>query len=57
MPGRLTPIAPVLLGVVSSQVALGIMTPLIPLLLLRDGASSPAIGAVASAYFIGWNIK
>jgi MFS family permease len=30
------------------------MTPLIPLLLLRDGASSPAIGAVASAYFIGF---
>jgi len=54
MPVRLTPIAPVLLGVVSSQVALGIMTPLIPLLLLRAGASSPAIGAVASAYFIGF---
>jgi MFS family permease len=30
------------------------MTPLIPLLLLRAGASSPAIGAVASAYFIGF---
>ena len=54
MPVRLTPIAPVLLGVVSSQVALGIMPPLIPLLLLRAGVSSPAIGAVASAYFIGF---
>jgi MFS family permease len=54
MPVRLTPIAPVLLGVVIYQVGLGIMTPLIPLLLLRAGASSPAIGAVASAYFIGF---
>jgi len=54
MPFRLAPIAPVLLGVVSFQVALGIMTPLIPLLLLRAGASSPAIGTVASAYFVGF---
>jgi MFS family permease len=51
---RLTPIAPVLLGAVSYQVGLGIMTPLIPLLQLQAGASSPAIGVVASAYFIGF---
>ena len=54
MPFRLVPIAPVLLGVVCAQAALGLMTPLIPLLLLRVGASSTAIGAVASAYFMGF---
>lgn len=54
MPFRLGPIAPVLLGLICAQGALGIMTPLIPILLLRLGASSPAIGAVASAYYIGF---
>ncbi len=54
MPLRLVPIAPVLLGVVCAQAALGLMTPLIPLLLLRVGASSLAIGMVASAYFVGF---
>ena len=54
MPFRLGPIAPVLLGLVSAQVALGIMTPLIPILLLRVGASTPAIGLVASAYYAGF---
>jgi MFS family permease len=54
MPFRLGPIAPVLLGLISAQVALGIMTPLIPILLLRVGASSPAIGLVASAYYVGF---
>ena len=54
MPFRLGPIAPVLLGLVCAQGALGIMTPLIPILLLRGGASSPAIGLVASAYYIGF---
>jgi MFS family permease len=54
MPFRLGPIAPVLLGVVSAQVALGIMTALIPLLLLQVGVSAPAIGYVASAYFLGF---
>ena len=54
MPFRLGPIAPVLLGLVCAQVALGIMTPLIPILLLRVGASSPAIGLVASAYYVGF---
>jgi MFS family permease len=51
---RLGPIAPVLLGLICAQGALGIMTPLIPILLLRLGASSPAIGAVASAYYVGF---
>jgi len=51
---RLAPIAPVLLGVVFAQAALGVMTPLIPLLLLRVGASDTAIGLVASAYFLGF---
>ena len=54
MPLRLGPIAPVLLGLISAQIALGIMTPLIPLLLLRVGASSPEIGMVASSYYIGF---
>jgi MFS family permease len=54
MPFRLGPIAPVLLGLISAQVALGIMTPLIPILLLRVGASSPEIGLVASAYYMGF---
>jgi len=53
-PFRLGPIAPVLLGVVAAQIALGMMTPLIPLLLVRDGASTPTIGMVASSYFVGF---
>ncbi len=51
---RLVPIAPVLLGVVCAQAALGLMTTLIPLLLLRLGASATAIGVVASSYFVGF---
>jgi MFS family permease len=54
MPFSLVPIAPVLLGLVFAQLALGIMTPLIPILLLRVGASSPEIGLIASAYYIGF---
>lgn len=54
MPLRLGPIAPVLLGLISAQTALGIMTPLIPLLLLRVGASPAEIGVVASAYYVGF---
>ena len=54
MPLSLVPIAPVLLGLVSAQAALGLMTPLIPILLLRVGASSPEIGLIASAYYIGF---
>jgi MFS family permease len=47
-------IAPVLLGVVFAQVALGIAAPLIALLLLGQGASSQAVGIVASAYYAGF---
>jgi MFS family permease len=54
MPLRLGPIAPVLLGLISAQTALGIMTPLIPLLLLHVGATAPEIGMVASAYYVGF---
>lgn len=54
MPWRLVPILPVLLGVACAQVALGLSTPLIPLLLLQNGAQSPLIGAVASCYFVGF---
>jgi MFS family permease len=54
MPLPLGPIAPVLLGLICAQGALGIMTPLIPILLLQLGASSPAIGAVASCYYLGF---
>lgn len=53
MPFRLTPIIPVLLGILSAQAALGIMTPLIPLLLVAGRVSTPIIGLIASAYFVG----
>jgi MFS family permease len=51
---RLAPIAPVLLGVSLAQIALGLMTTLIPLLLLREGVATPVIGFIASAYFAGF---
>ncbi len=51
---RIAPIAPVLLGVICAQAALGVSTPLIPLLLLRASASTTAIGIVASCYFLGF---
>lgn len=54
MPFRLMPIAPVLLGILSAQVALGLMTPLIPMLLVSGGVSTPTIGLIASAYFVGF---
>lgn len=54
MPFRLLPLLPVLLGLICAQGALGIMTPLIPLLLLRLGASAASIGVVASAYYVGF---
>lgn len=51
---RLTPILPVLFGVLSAQLSLGIMTPLIPLLLLGHGTATSVIGLVASSYFVGF---
>ncbi len=50
----LAPIAPVLLGVALAQCALGLMTTLIPLLLLQAGVGTETIGLVASAYFVGF---
>ena len=51
MPFRLAPLLPVLLGLVSAQAALGIMTPLIPLLLssrwLRVEAGPRALRGLA----------
>ena len=54
MPFRFAPLVPVLFGLICAQGALGVMTPLIPILLLRLGATTSAIGAVASAYYIGF---
>ncbi len=50
----LAPIGPVLLGVALAQCALGLMTTLIPLLLLQQGVPTELIGLVASAYFLGF---
>ncbi len=50
----IAPIAPVLLGVALAQCALGLMTTLIPLLLLQEGVPTEVIGLVASAYFVGF---
>lgn len=54
MPLRFAPILPVLLGVASAQLGLGLLSPLITLLLLGTGTSVLAIGVVASAYFVGF---
>jgi MFS family permease len=51
---RLESIAPVLVGTLGTQLALGVMTPLIPILLLGDGVSTQRIGFVASSYFLGF---
>ena len=50
----LAPIAPVLLGVALAQCALGLMTTLIPLLLLKQGVATETIGLVTSAYYVGF---
>jgi MFS family permease len=51
---RLMPIAPVLLGVLCGQIALGVMTPTIPLLLLAHGEAVTNIGLIASCYSVGY---
>jgi MFS family permease len=48
------PVAPVLLAVVLMEGALGIMSPLIGYRLSSGGASTFAVGAAASAYFVGF---
>jgi MFS family permease len=47
-------VIPVLLGMLSAQIALGIMTPLVPLLLVGHGSLAPQIGLIASAYSAGF---
>ncbi len=51
---RLLNVVPVLLGVAFAQLALGLSTQLIPLLLLQGGTGSTLIGIVGSAYFVGF---
>lgn len=51
---RLSLIAPVILGVAFTQIALGLMATLIPLLLLHEGLSAEVIGVIASMYFAGF---
>jgi MFS family permease len=50
----LAPIAPVLLGVLIAEVALGILTTLIPLSLAAHGAAAGTVGLVGSSYFVGF---
>jgi MFS family permease len=54
VPSRFAPIAPVLLGVLIAEVALGMMTTLIPLDLAANGLKAGAIGMVGSGYFVGF---
>jgi MFS family permease len=48
------PILPVLLGVVALELALGAMGPLIGVQLVQRGVANWLIGAVTSAYFVGF---
>ena len=54
MLARIRPILPVLLGIASTQLALGALNPLLSLLLVRHGQPTPAIGVVLSCYFVGF---
>lgn len=54
MSARLASIVPVLLGVLIAEVALGMMTTLIPLDLAANGLGANAIGLVGSGYFVGF---
>jgi MFS family permease len=56
VPSRFTSIVPVLLGVLIAEVALGMMTTLIPLDLAGQGVRDGVIGLVGSAYFLGFLI-
>lgn len=55
MPVLIT-VIPVLLGMLCAQVALGILTPLVPLLLVAHGSATPEIGLIASAYSLGFMV-
>ena len=48
------PILPVLLGVIAVELALGAMGPLIGVQLVQRGVANALIGAVTSAYFVGF---
>jgi MFS family permease len=50
----LAAVIPVLLGVLCAQLALGVMNPLVPLLLVAHGTATPEIGLIASAYSMGF---
>ena len=54
MSARFASIAPVLLGVLIAEVALGMMTTLIPLDLASHGVRAGVIGIVGSGYFLGF---
>ncbi len=54
MPSRFASIVPVLIGVLIAEIALGMMTTLIPLDLTAHGVRDGIIGAVGSAYFLGF---
>jgi MFS family permease len=54
VPIRFASIVPVLLGVLIAEVALGMMTTLIPLDLTANGVPDGVIGGVGSAYFLGF---
>jgi MFS family permease len=54
MPSRFNSIIPVLLSVLIAEVALGMLTTLIPLTLSAHETHSGVIGLVGSAYFLGF---
>ena len=54
MLARIQPLAPVLLGIIFVQLALGALAPFISLLLAQRGVPTPTIGLVTSAYFVGF---
>ncbi|GAB0115106.1 MFS transporter [Acidisoma sp. C75] len=54
MSNRFFSILPVLIGVLIAEVALGMLTTLIPLDLAARGLSARAIGLVGSGYFLGF---
>jgi MFS family permease len=54
VPSRFASIVPVLVGVLIAEIALGMMTTLIPLDLTAHGVRDGIIGAVGSAYFLGF---
>ena len=56
LPARFASIVPVLIGILIAEVALGMMTTLIPIDLASHGLKANAIGLVGSGYFLGFLI-